>query len=89
MFHNTQGFSRASFAEEKRQHTNWRWNGAMRASAECHLQKRRANIHPEFKTRPQKCQQGIIHRREETTHILGAEWSHESISTASFAEEKR
>ena len=40
--------------------------------------------------RPQECQQGVIHRREEMTwHMLGEEQDCKSISRVSFAKGKR
>jgi len=79
---------RASFSEDQRQRTSWGRNGAVRASRGCHLQKTRDDTQTGGRMGPREHQQGVIRRTQVITHILGAERGRESISKASFAEEK-
>ena len=54
-----------------------------------HSGKRSENAHSGGGTGQREHQQGVIREREETTHNLGVERGHESISRVSFIEEKR
>ena len=78
-----------SFGDETRRRTRWGQNTTARASAGCQSEKRRDDAHPGGGMGPREHQQGVIRRRDETTHKLVVEWGHESVSGVPFGDQIR